>query len=233
MFEAEKKGLELLKGNSTFTIPKVYGTTELQQDSFLVLDFLNLQSCTNNTWVKAGKALAEMHKNTSENFGLDHDNYIGSLPQKNDQTGDWAEFFTECRIEPLLKIAMDNKAISDKSVYSKFRRLENRLNEIFPDEKPSLIHGDLWSGNISMTHDQEPSIFDPAIYYGQREMDIAMSKLFGGFGQSFYDSYNEHFPIEKGWKDRTGICNLYPLLVHVILFGESYLWEINQTLKPF
>ena len=107
------------------------------------------------------------------------------------------------------------------------------LSEIFPIESPSLIHGDLWGGNFMVNSEGNACIFDPAVYYGFREMDIAMTKLFGGFSAEFYNSYNETFCLQKGWEDRIDICNLYPLLVHLNLFGEGYLQSINSIIKRF
>jgi fructosamine-3-kinase len=112
-----------------------------------------------------------------------------------------------------------------------FEILYSKLGEIFPEEAPSLIHGDLWSGNFLSDSKGNPVIFDPAVYYGHREMDIGMCLLFGGFSQDFYDAYNESFPLEKGWEERVPVTTLYPLLVHVLLFGASYAHQVKQLLR--
>jgi fructosamine-3-kinase len=173
-----------------------------------------------------------MHRQTNDKFGLDHDNYIGSLNQSNKFHSTWAEFFIEERLMPQLKIAFDNKIIQ-RSFTRLADQLFPRLHNLCPVERPALLHGDLWSGNFMPTQDGSPCIYDPAVYYGHREMDIAMTKLFGGFDDNFYDAYNENFPLEKEWLKRVDLCNLYPLLVHVNLFGGSYIRQAETTLKQY
>jgi fructosamine-3-kinase len=130
----------------------------------------------------------------------------------------------------MIKIATDSGIIS-KSIRSAFNHFAKRFSEIFPIESPALLHGDLWSGNFMFSKNKGVYIFDPACYYGNREMDIAMTTLFGGFKPSFYHAYNQEFPLEKGWEDRIGYCNLYPLLVHANLFGSSYLNDVVRILN--
>ena len=179
-----------------------------------------------------GKQLAQLHQNTNTSFGLEESNYIGSLLQQNNLHNNWIDFFINERLKPQIKLARDNGKI-DLSTITKFERLYTKLDEIFPEEPPALLHGDLWSGNFMVDEKGGPVIIDPAVYFGHREMDIAMTKLFGGFNQQLYQSYNEHFPLEKGWEQRVDICNLYPLMVHVNLFGGGYLEQVKSILNKF
>lgn len=136
------------------------------------------------------------------------------------------------RLQPLVKLAYDSGLLDGQDA----RRMEilyKKLPEILPVEPPSLIHGDLWSGNYMVGNDGNPCIIDPAVYYGHREMDIAMSKLFGGFSPEFYRAYNEEYPMVKGWEKRVELNQLYPLLVHVNLFGEGYNRQVRQILKDY
>ena len=142
------------------------------------------------------------------------------------------EFFIEGRLEKQIALAKNSGAI-DSATVQQFNRLYNKLPEIIPEEKPSLIHGDLWNGNFMTGADGKAWLIDPAVYYGHREMDLAMTKLFGGFSTDFYESYNETFPLQKGFNNRVDIHNLYPLLVHVNLFGGGYLHEVKNILSRF
>jgi len=232
LFEKEALGLELLRGAQVIRIPNEFAVGEFQGDSFLILEYIQSSSPQNNFWEQFGAQMAKLHQHTSEQFGLDHNNYIGSLNQQNSQYDEWVNFFIHERLEPQVELAKRNNQIDNLTI-NQFEKLFERLNEIFPQEKPSLLHGDLWSGNFMVDEKGMPVIMDPAVYFGHREMDIAMTQLFGGFDASFYDSYNAIFPLQKGWKDRIEICNLYPLMVHVNLFGGSYLSQVKQVLMKF
>lgn len=229
MFEAEAKGLMLLEQSNTLRIPKVIGAGEYGNDSFLLLEFLERGKTTANFWEDFGKHLAGMHRNSQEYFGVEHSNYIGSLPQINTPKSDFVTFFIENRLEPQLKLA--GNALSQLSL--SFERLYKKLPEIIPDERPALIHGDLWSGNFLIGPEGKACLIDPAVYYGHRESDIAMSKLFGGFDAEFYSSYNDAYPLIQGWQARVDIFNLYPLLVHVNLFGGGYVRQVEEIVKRF
>ena len=161
---------------------------------------------------------------------MDHDNYIGSLKQSNTYYNDGVEFFINTRLVPQLEKL---NSLNNNRFFKKFDVLFNLLNEIIPVYQPSLLHGDLWSGNFLIDHNGHACIIDPAVYYGNREADIAMTKLFGGFPNHFYELYNEEFQLQAGWENRIEIWNLYPLLVHANLFGESYLNQINFILKKY
>ena len=169
-----------------------------------------------------------MHKQTDEKFGLDFDNYIGTLPQNNTQDKNWVDFFIRNRL--LAQLDVGNYSLS---VRQDFEKLFKKLPDLFPNEKPAILHGDLWSGNFLVKDRETPVLIDPAIYFGNREMDIAMCKLFGGFHADFYASYNEEFPLESDWEERINLCNLYPLLVHVNLFGGGYLNQVKNILSYY
>jgi fructosamine-3-kinase len=196
------------------------------------MEFIKSSDRKKDFWMAFGQRLAGLHRHTNEKFGLDHDNFIGSLPQKNNFHDEWPSFFIEERLEVQIRLAKDHSLLSKTDIQN-FEYLFNQLNQIFPDEPPALIHGDLWSGNFMVDEKGEPCIIDPAVYYGHREMDIAMSRLFGGFDRLFYESYNREFPMEPGWEERMDICNLYPLMVHVNLFGEGYLGSVRRIIGRF
>ena len=232
MFETEKKGLQLLSENTSLQIPKVILNGDYEKTSYILMDYLAKGVPSNDFWKDFAYGLAEIHRCSAERFGLDYDNYIGSLPQSNRQLDSWSEFFQNERLLPLIKMAKDSGKW-EHSLNTAFDNLFTELNSMFPVEPPSLIHGDLWSGNFMCSESGFASIYDPAIYFGHREMDLGMTTLFGGFSNEFYEAYNEAFPLEKGWQERLEIANLYPLLVHVNLFGESYLQSIKSIMKQF
>lgn len=233
MFEVEEKGLHLLGMYSgELIIPKVIGLGKTASYSWLMIQYIPEHSHSSASFDAFGRALATMHRNTSAEYGLDHDNYIGSLPQKNDFQKKWIEFFRACRIEPQLSLAIDSGKLS-QSISKQTERLYAKLDSIFPDEPASLLHGDLWSGNMFATHGGRTALIDPAVYYGHREMELAFTRLFGGFSPSFYSGYHEAWPVEPGFEDRIDLYNLYPLLVHVNLFGGGYIRQVEQILKPF
>lgn len=232
MFETEAAGLTLLKSAETIGIPEVIATSDAAGYSFIILEFVDAGRRIKNFWDDFGTSLARLHKNSSEWFGLEYDNYIGSLPQSNVQKKSWTEFFIDERLEKQIALAKNSGAISS-SIIQQFNHLYKRLPEIIPEEKPSLIHGDLWNGNFMMGSDGKAWLIDPAVYYGHREMDLAMSKLFGGFSTEFYRSYDNTFPLQNGFESRVDIHNLYPLMVHVNLFGGGYLGEVKSILGRF
>jgi len=221
MFESEAKALEILKKTKTISVPEVICTGDHEAFAFIVLEFIESGSPSADYWEKAGIQLAMLHKTSSQQFGLAQNNYIGSLNQSNKAHEEWVSFFIEERI----------LAIGSEIVNPYRDKLDRRLNEIIPGERPALLHGDLWSGNIMCDYNGLPCFFDPAIYYGHREMDLAMTRLFGGFPKQFYEAYNEEFPLAVGFNERVDYYNLYPLLVHVKLFGGTYIDQVLAILK--
>lgn len=232
MFEAEAKGLQLLKKTGVMFVPGVVQIGTAAKDAFLVLEFVEQGKRPVDFWESFGISLAKLHSHTNAKFGLDHDNYIGSLPQSNAPHSSWSEFFACERLEPQLKLARDEGKMS-RLITSRFESLFAVLEELFPAEKPALLHGDLWSGNFMTSPLGTACIFDPAVYFGHREMDIAMTRLFGGFSDGFYEGYMQHRPLEKGWEKRIDLCNLYPLMVHVNLFGGSYIPQVEAIIRKF
>jgi protein-ribulosamine 3-kinase len=232
MFAKEAQNLELLRSTRTLHIPQTIAFFTYEDLDFLVLENIESGSPHYEFWTDLGFGLAHLHKNKSASFGLNYNNFAGSLPQNNGLKDNWIDFFIQNRLEPMLKRAVDNKK-ADIYLVEKFENLYRKLPEIFPVESPSLLHGDLWSGNIMSNEDGDPFVYDPAVYYGHREMDIAMSKLFGGFEVEFYDSYNDVYPLEQNWEQRVPICNLYPLLIHVNLFMGSYVQSIKNIVSRF
>ncbi len=232
MFTKEALGLELLQNTNTIGVPNVVWVGETAVTQFLILDFIESGRPTEVYWRELGNGLASLHKNSSSMFGLDHDNYIGSLIQSNSQADNWIDFFIQSRINPQLKLAVDKGELEAHHV-KKFETLFTNLSSLLPVEMPSLLHGDLWNGNIMCNDVGRPFIIDPAVYYGHREMDLAFTYLFGGFDNEFYSSYSEEFPLEPGFDNRVDIYNLYPLLVHVNLFGGSYANQVISILNRF
>jgi protein-ribulosamine 3-kinase len=232
MFEAESKGLQLLDEDKSIYIPEVIGADEAGSFQYLLLEFINASYRAQHYWRDFGVQLATLHQRTSTSFGLDHDNYIGSLPQRNNPHASWIEFFIHNRLEAQLRLAA-RSALVDTSLRRNFETLYTKLPDLLATEKPALLHGDLWSGNVMVNQHGAPCLIDPAVYFGHREMDLAMTQLFGGFNPEFLQVYHEVFPLTPGVEDRLQLYNLYPLLVHVNLFGGDYLAQVNSILRRF
>lgn len=232
MFEAEARGLRLLYEADAIRIPRVIGTGRRVPWQFIIMEFISGANRARNFWDLLGRQLASLHRTTRQSYGLDHDNYIGSLRQLNTPRDSWVEFFINQRLQVQLKLAADTRRIGP-SVLKRFEQLYTRLPGILVDEPPSLLHGDLWGGNLIVDEKGEPVLIDPAVYYGNREIDLAMTTLFGGFDERFYAAYNEAFATASGLAERLDIYNLYPLLVHVNLFGEGYLGQVDAILRAY
>jgi fructosamine-3-kinase len=232
MFKAEAKGLKLLAQSKTIYIPHVIGTGKAESFQFLVLEFISASYRPEHYWRDFGVQLAALHQTTATSFGLEHDNYIGSLPQQNTLQDSWIDFFIRHRLDVQLRLA-ERSALADKSLLHNFETLYKKLPDLLVIEKPALLHGDLWSGNIMVNQQGAPGLIDPAVYFGHREIDIAMTQLFGGFHPEFLQVYHEAFPLQPGVEDRLQLYNLYPLLVHVNLFGASYLAQVKSILRRF
>lgn len=232
MFQAEASGLELLSRPSAIRVPRVVFTKTLADYSFIVMEFIEQAPRIKDFYRDFGRQLSALHRNHSAEFGLDHDNYMGSLPQSNKKHSGWNEFFREERLLPQVRLAVDSGML-ERSTVRLFESLYSRLPSILPEEKPCLVHGDLWSGNYIVSEEGRACIIDPAVYYGSREIDLAMSTLFGGFSPDFYEAYHESYPLVSGWKERLDLLNLYPLLIHLNLFGRGYLGQILSILRRF
>lgn len=228
MFEKEIDGLNQI--SPFFPVPKVFCKGEFSEYSFLLLEFIETETANKNHWETFGEKLAKMHQNSSKLFGYKEDNYNGSLLQVNSKTNLWSDFFVQNRLMIQCKMARDKQLI-DNNFVTQFEKLYPKISNLFPKEKPSLLHGDLWSGNYIISHSSTPFLIDPAVYYGHREVDIAMTLLFGGFNKQLYESYEAYYPLERGWQQRVDIANIYPLMVHVNLFGASYAQRVKSVIK--
>ncbi len=229
MFEKEAEGLQILTASDSFIIPEVYETGTFEDEAYLLMQYITPLEQGENPKDFAERLVA-MHQNTADYFGLSFDNYIGLLPQDNTYNTQWVDFYILNRLQPLVARA---KGIMPKEMLKQFEQLYLKLPDLLPLEPPALLHGDLWSGNYFYNTRGQAVVFDPAVYYGHREMDLAMMRLFGGFNPEIYTIYNELFPLQPGWEERVGIYQLYPLLVHLNLFGSSYLPGIKQILDHF
>ncbi|MGM9509673.1 fructosamine kinase family protein [Larkinella sp. GY13] len=232
MFEWEARGLDLLRSTEAIYIPEVIGYGKYRDKTYLVLEYIDPVVPKSNYWESFGQSLALLHSHTQSKFGLHFDNYIGSLPQSNTLTDNGITFYIEQRLQPQAGMAL-YKGLISKELYTKFQKLYQRLPDLLPVERPALLHGDLWSGNVMVNEQGDAALIDPAVYYGLREAELAFTTLFGGFDERFYDAYDEAFPMEDGFQERIPIYNLYPLLVHLNLFGTGYLSGIERVLNRF
>ncbi|MGI9202878.1 MAG: fructosamine kinase family protein [Woeseiaceae bacterium] len=229
-FAAEAQGLRELAGASALRVPRVLGCVRSGNESLLALEWIELELASPRTEQLLGVRLAELHRVRSERFGFHGDNMIGATPQLNQWSDDWVTFYAEQRIRFQLDLAARNGFTGTLQVDG--HRLAENVGAFFKDYWPeaSLLHGDLWGGNWAAC-DGEPVIFDPAVYYGDRETDIAMTKLFGGFGNEFYTAYEEAWPLDTGHEARIALYQLYHVLNHLNLFGAAYLGRAESLIS--
>ncbi|MCB0572140.1 MAG: fructosamine kinase family protein [Phaeodactylibacter sp.] len=232
MFAAETRGLALLAQSGAAKVPHVLGSGTTGRYAFLLLEYLPQGHRSRRFWEQFGAAVAALHRNPAQMFGLDTDNFIGSLPQRNRQHDTWPAFYTEERLEPQARLAADKGLLWDGAGRS-FGALYRNIANICPEEPPSLIHGDLWSGNFLTGPNGEPVLIDPAVSYAHREMDLAMARLFGGFASDFYHAYEESAPTAPGLEERIPLYQLYYLLVHLNLFGAGYRQPVRDIVRAF
>lgn len=232
LFVTESRGLDLLARQNIVRIPLTIACTVLDERQVLILEWIPQGTPDTRFWRLFGEQLAALHHITGPQFGLDHDNYMGALPQTNTPNPSWPDFFIHQRLEPQVRLASDN-GLLPHTARDQFQRLYRQLPALFPPEPPSLLHGDLWSGNFLCDDQNRPVLIDPAVYYGHRSIDLAMTTLFGGFDQPFYDAYTWHYPLPSNYRQQWTIANLYPLLIHLNLFGTSYLPNILHTIQTF
>ncbi len=232
MFEAEAEGLTALAAHCSLKIPQKLQPGLFDQWSYLLMEFVNPGTMHKDYWEQLGQGLAKLHQVSSDCYGWYRDNYIGRLPQVNGNSESWPEFFINRRILAQIKLA-ESSGLLPVTVQSDLMNLCSKIDQLLSIEPPSLLHGDLWSGNVIRGPEGTACLVDPAVYYGHREIELAFTTLFGGFDASFYSSYNYHFPLEPGYQHRFDLYNLYPLLVHLNLFGQGYLSQITQILKRY
>ena len=232
MFEAEAKGLDMLRRAGAFFVPEVYFAYAEGDWSMIAMEFIPTGAPKSGFSEEFAQALLSLHEQTNDHFGLDHDNYIGSLPQSNSPHGSWVDFFRLERVEPQLMRAIDG-GLMDKESMKSLERIFNRLDVFFPPHMPALLHGDLWSGNYMVAASGGPVIMDPAVYYGHPLMDLGMMRLFGGFDPDIFDHYVRSRGWGSDWMAGAELANLYPLLVHVNLFGGGYVHQVQQLIQRF
>jgi fructosamine-3-kinase len=232
MFQVEARGLNLLAAADALRIPHVVAV--IDQPAALVLEWIDLGSNKTVASEALGRGLAQQHRSTIEQYGLDHDNYIGLTPQSNTQTRSWIAFYRDQRLGAQRDLAQRNGHLTvDRA--RRLDRLMDHLDQWIDDATavPSLLHGDLWGGNYLIDAQGNPVLIDPAVYYGDREAEIAFTELFGGFGSRFYAAYNEAWPLDRGYADRRDLYNLYHLLNHLNLFGEGYGGSVDTILRHY
>jgi fructosamine-3-kinase len=228
MFDAEREGLQALGGADCLKVPQPLACGVAGDSAFLMLEWLELSGHDRGALESLGQGLAQLHRVTGDRFGWHRHNTIGSTPQINKPDVDWVRFYRERRLKYQLEQAAAN------GYGGKLQEKGERLLEKFPqlfaayNPRPSLLHGDLWGGNWGVTADGQPAIFDPAVYFGDREADLAMTRLFGGFGPEFYRAYQAAWPLDDGFDVRQDLYNLYHVLNHLNLFGGGYLAQAER-----
>jgi fructosamine-3-kinase len=239
-FAAEADGLRWLGETNTVRVPEVltvHDDAELAH-RFLALGWIEPGRSAPDHDEHLGRSLAALHRFPCARFGLDTDNWLAGLAQVNGPsepgpTITWPELYARYRIEPLLRRAVDAEALGQRHV-DRWVAIERRLDDLLgPPEPPSRLHGDLWSGNAIVDGSGHAVLVDPAVYGGHREVDLAMMRLFGGFGPRTYDAYDEAHPLAPGWQERVALHQLYPLLVHVALFGGGYVAQVGAVLDRY
>jgi fructosamine-3-kinase len=230
MFPAEARGLDWLSQAGALRVPRVLAASR-DAPAFLALEYLESNRRVADFDERLGRGLAALHRFGAPSFGLDHDNFIGRLPQHNASTPTWAEFYRERRLLPQLERAAD-RGLAPADLKNGFDRLFARMDEVIgPPEPPARLHGDLWGGNLHVDERGQPCLIDPAAYGGHREVDLAMMRLFGGFSHVTFAAYDEAFPLADGHEGRISLYQLYPLMVHVNLFGGSYVGSVLRALR--
>ncbi|MCY7321569.1 MAG: fructosamine kinase family protein [Phormidesmis sp. CAN_BIN36] len=228
MFEAEALGLQQMRETNTILVPSPICWGTVDDSAYIVLEWLDLGEGDRQTWEEMGRQLARLHQvKKSTAFGWERNNTIGATPQINSWTSDWSDFFAQHRIGYQLQLANQKGGCFPQGdrLLAAIPKLLNHTPQ------PSLVHGDLWSGNAAVTQSGEPVIFDPAVYWGDREVDLAMTELFGGFPAEFYRGYSQIFPLETGYQSRKTLYNLYHILNHFNWFGGSYESQSNRMIQ--
>jgi fructosamine-3-kinase len=231
-FEGEVHGLEWLGAAGALRVPRVLHARR-EPSPHLVLEWIEPGPRVADFDERLGTGLAALHRAGAPSFGLEHDNFIGRLPQDNRPLPSWAAFYRERRLMPLLALARELGA-SDPTLDRAAERLLARLDELVgPDEPPARLHGDLWGGNLHVDERGLPVLIDPAAYAGHRELDLAMMRLFGGFGERVFAAYAASAPLAPGHEERVALYQLYPLLAHLCMFGRGYLAQVSRCVAQY
>jgi len=228
MFAREADGLDILRTSDGPRVPQSF----VHAPEFLLLEDLAPAPRQSNYWTVFGYQLAALHNHTGDQFGFYHDNYIGSTPQPNAYIADGYVFFSQQRLLYMAGLAV-NRGLLDKVQFRKVKKIATGLQQLVPEQPPSLLHGDLWSGNALTGSSGEPALIDPAAHYGWGEAELAMTNLFGSFPAAFYKAYQEIRPLEPGLESRFPIYNLYHLLNHLVLFGQGYWGQVSAILSRY
>ncbi|MDA3809141.1 MAG: fructosamine kinase family protein [Spirochaetaceae bacterium] len=234
MFFKEAAGLKVLSEKFQLKVPRALVLGKEGKRDFLILEYIHSSRQENRFWENFGSAMAQMHKaGGSDTYGFDSDNYIGSTKQINRTMPKWTDFFCINRLLFQVELARSNN-LADRSISSGVEKICNRITSLLPEpDFPSLLHGDLWSGNYMVDDKGQAVLIDPAVYYGHREADLAMTELFGGFNRIFYQSYNDLFSLDKGYAQRKDLYNLYHMLNHLNLFGSSYGGSVRSIISAY
>lgn len=230
-FKQEAENLQLLKSLGLST-PQVYGYGKVLGYNYLICELISEGQEEKQLWQQAGRLIGFLHTHKNEKFGFDSDNYLVDMKQDNRWQEDGIAFLVQNRILPAVGQCLMEEKIS-LSLYKSIESICHRLDRIIPQESPSLLHGDLWTGNVILSQHRKPYFIDPACYYGLRENELAFSYLFGGFDASFYDAYLEVCPIQTGFGERVSVYHIHPLLIHIYYFGSGYIPGLERIIKRF
>ena len=234
IYQCELNGLNELKKSATIKVCKVF----FAEDNYILTEFIQETHPDKSFFSRFGSSLAKLHQYTQPHYGFYEDNFVGLSYQLNIPTSreknNWIDFYFNKRLLYQFHLAERNH-VASKNLTDYFHKLESKIEDILEDslEPPTLLHGDLWSGNFLCNVSNDPIFIDPAVYYGHREADLAMTKLFGGFPDSFYKAYQDEYPLLPGWEYREGIYKLYHVLNHLNLFGRTYLSAAEQLIKQY
>lgn len=228
MYAAEAAGLEWLRAADALAIPEVLAHAD-GPGGFLALSWVERGSASPRGNEALGRGLAELHRVGASTWGAVDDNFIGPLAQSNASARTWSEFYAERRLRPLVRRAFDAGLLSDGDRETLDAVLAGMATRVGPEEPPARLHGDLWAGNHLFDAQGIPYLIDPAVYAGHREVDLAMMRLFGGYDARVFEAYAEAWPLAAGWRSRVGLYQLYPLLVHLNLFGASYRGQLMRA----
>lgn len=234
-YDREAQGLAWLRETQTLRVPEVVFATDLDElgPACLVLEHIARSPHAESFDEQLGAGLAALHRAGAAQHGLDHDNYLATLPQDNRATSTWAEFYASRRVAPQLERAV-RAGHANSTLAHRLERVLARIRELSgPEEPPARLHGDLWGGNVISDASGAPVLIDPAVYGGHREIDLAMMRLFGGFSERVFSAYAAAFPLAPGHAERVPLYQLYPLLVHVNLFGRSYVPQVERCIAKW